>query len=44
MVGKVPRVGEELRLGNYRMVVERLKRHAPDRVYIERLDGTEKSA
>jgi CBS domain containing-hemolysin-like protein len=38
-IGRVPRVGEELRLGDYRVVVERLKRHAPARVYLERLDG-----
>jgi CBS domain containing-hemolysin-like protein len=40
--GKVPRVGEELVWGNFRVVVERMKRRAVDRVYLERLSDREK--
>jgi magnesium and cobalt transporter len=40
-IGRIPRVGEEVRLGSYRAVVERMKRHAVDRVYFERIFGGE---
>jgi CBS domain containing-hemolysin-like protein len=41
--GKVPRVGEELVWGRFRVVVERMKRRAVDRVYLERLSDREKA-
>jgi CBS domain containing-hemolysin-like protein len=35
--GRIPTVGEEIQWGRYRVVVERMERHAVARVYIERL-------
>ena len=41
--GRIPRVGEQLELpsskgGTLRVIVERMKRHAVDRIYLERLE------
>jgi CBS domain containing-hemolysin-like protein len=38
ILGRVPRLGEEFAWGKLRVVVERMKRHAVERVYIERAD------
>ncbi len=40
-LGRVPRPGEELRLGDYRVVVEKVVRRAIRRVYFERVDNPE---
>jgi CBS domain containing-hemolysin-like protein len=37
-IGHVPRAGEELRLGGFRVVVERVVRRRVERVYFERLE------
>lgn len=37
-LGRVPRAGEELTLGGFRVVVERVKRRRVERVYFERLE------
>jgi len=37
LFGRVPRAGESVQVGNYRMVVERLRRRRVERVYFERL-------
>lgn len=39
-LGRVPRPGEELRIGEFRVVVEQVVRRRVRRVYFERLDGT----
>ncbi len=37
LVGSVPRAGESLTVGNFKLVVERVIRHRVERVYLERL-------
>ena len=37
-LGRVPRAGESLTLGTYRVVVERVKRRTVERVYFERIE------
>ena len=37
LFGRVPRAGEAVHVGNYRMVVERVRRRRVERVYFERL-------
>ena len=37
LFGRVPRAGESVQVGRYRMVVERLRRRRVERVYFERL-------
>ncbi|MFI5232403.1 MAG: hemolysin family protein [Gemmatimonadales bacterium] len=37
LVGRVPRAGESLTVGNFRLVVERVVRRRVERVYLERL-------
>lgn len=37
LFGRVPRAGESVRVGRYRMVVERVRRRRVERVYFERL-------
>ena len=41
VLGRVPRAGEELTLGGYRVVVERVVRRRVQRVYFERLTSSE---
>jgi CBS domain containing-hemolysin-like protein len=36
-IGRIPRVGQQVDIGHYRAVIERMKRHAVDRVYLERI-------
>lgn len=44
IVGRVPRNGEALQLGQYRLVVERVVRRRIERVYLERLHVTTRGA
>ena len=37
LFGRVPRAGESVQVGNYRLVVERVRRRRVERVYFERL-------
>jgi CBS domain containing-hemolysin-like protein len=37
LFGRVPRPGESVQVGNYRLVVERVRRRRVERVYFERL-------
>jgi CBS domain containing-hemolysin-like protein len=37
LFGRVPRAGESVQVGRYRMVVERIRRRRVERVYFERL-------
>jgi CBS domain containing-hemolysin-like protein len=39
LLGRVPRAGEELTLGGFRLVVERVVRRKVERVYLERIDA-----
>jgi CBS domain containing-hemolysin-like protein len=39
LVGRVPRNGESLIVGQYRLVVERVVRRRVERIYVERLDA-----
>jgi putative hemolysin len=42
LLGRVPRAGEEIEYGGFRIVVERLRRRRVERVYFERLHPAEK--
>jgi putative hemolysin len=39
LLGRVPRAGEELNLGGFRVVVERVRRRRVERVYFERIES-----
>lgn len=41
LFGRVPRAGESVQVGNYRIVVERVRRRRIERVYFERLQAQE---
>lgn len=43
LVGRVPRAGESLTIGPFRVIVERVVRRKIDRVYLERLPDTQLS-
>jgi putative hemolysin len=44
LLGRVPRAGEQIQYGGFRIVVERLRRRRVERVYFERLQPAEKEA
>jgi CBS domain containing-hemolysin-like protein len=44
LLGRVPRAGEELVYGGFRVVVERVRRRRVERVYFERLERAAKEA
>jgi putative hemolysin len=44
LLGRVPRAGEEIEYGGFRIVVERLRRRRVERVYFERLQAAAKEA
>jgi CBS domain containing-hemolysin-like protein len=39
ILGRVPRAGEELTIGGYRVVVERVRRRRIERVFFERAES-----
>jgi CBS domain containing-hemolysin-like protein len=43
-IGRVPKVGEVIQWDGFRLVVERMKRHAVDRVLLERSSHGEDDA
>ena len=40
LLGRVPRAGESLRMGPFRVIVERVVRRKIERIYLERLPGS----
>ncbi|MDQ3950611.1 MAG: hemolysin family protein, partial [Gemmatimonadota bacterium] len=44
LLGRVPRAGEQIEYGGFRIVVERLRRRRVERVYFERLRPAQKQA
>ncbi|MBL0172482.1 MAG: HlyC/CorC family transporter [Gemmatimonadaceae bacterium] len=43
LLGRVPRAGESLQIGPFRVIVERVIRRKIERIYLERLPGTQLS-
>jgi putative hemolysin len=44
ILGRVPRAGEQIEYGGFRIVVERLRRRRVERVYLERLEPAARAA
>ena len=43
LIGRVPRAGESLQIGPFRVIVERVVRRKIERLYLERMPGTQLS-